>query len=457
MSESKEHKGNILLVDDLPDNLRLLSELLQKLNYEVRSVTSGKMALRTLKVKKCDVILLDIKMPEMDGYEVCQYIKNDPDLAHLPVIFISALDDAFDKVKAFEVGAVDYITKPFQVEEVVARLENQLTIQRQKYVLQKEINRRKRIEEILYQSRALLSSVLNTSLDGIAALQAVRNIDTGEIKDFRCLIVNPVIAKLFNRSGEDLVGKLIFRQFINRINPDIFSDFVDLVELNKPLSGDFYYPMGKYSWFHYLGVKLGDGFAITIRDIGDRKKAELILEEANQRLESLANSDSLTGVANRRCFDDFLGKEWQRHLQEKESLGLVLFDLDYFKAYNDFYGHQKGDECLALVAKTIADTVKSASNLFARYGGEEFALILANTDIDGCITITENIQKAIASLELIHEKSPLNNGKVTLSMGFSVLMPTVNIDSKLLISQADTALYQAKQQGRNRIVGYSSS
>lgn len=296
MSDSSDKKkGNILLVDDIPENLRLLSELLQDLGYQVRSVTSGKMALRTLKVKKCDVILLDIKMPEMDGYQVCKAIKNHPDLADVPVIFISALDDAFDKVKGFEVGAVDYITKPFQVQEVVARLENQLTIQRQKYFLQTEIKKRKRVEEILYQSRALLSSVLNTSLDGIAALQAVRDIDSGEIKDFRCLIVNPIMAKLFNRSREALVGKLIFRQFINRINPDVFPDFVNLVESGKPLSGDFYYPVGKYSWFHYVAVKLGDGFAITIRDISERKKAELALESANRQLRCLANLDSLTG------------------------------------------------------------------------------------------------------------------------------------------------------------------
>lgn len=141
-----ENKGTILLVDDIPENLQLLSEILLAYNYIVRRVTSGKMALKTVKIKPPDVILLDIKMPEMDGYEVCQALKADPDLCDIPVIFVSALDEVFDKVKAFESGGVDYITKPFHLEEVLARLENQLTIQRQKKALKEEIIKRQESE-----------------------------------------------------------------------------------------------------------------------------------------------------------------------------------------------------------------------------------------------------------------------------------------------------------------------
>jgi two-component system, cell cycle response regulator len=154
----EETQGNILLVDDLPENLQLLGELLTELGYKTRSVTNGNMALRTARVKQPDVIFLDVKMPDMDGYEVCAAFKADPKLRHIPIIFISALGDTFDKLKAFQVGGVDYITKPFQIEEVVARLENQLTIQKQQQKLQDEIARRKETEEVLYQSRALLAS-----------------------------------------------------------------------------------------------------------------------------------------------------------------------------------------------------------------------------------------------------------------------------------------------------------
>jgi two-component system, cell cycle response regulator len=168
MTDATETKGTILLIDDLPENLHLLNNLLIQLGYTVRSATSGKMAFKMLNVKLPDVILLDIKMPDMDGFEVCTAIKADERLRNIPVIFISALDNAVDKVQAFTCGGGDYITKPFQIEEIVVRIENQLLIHRQKIALQQEVKKRQETEEVLYQSRALLSSVLNTTLDSKA-------------------------------------------------------------------------------------------------------------------------------------------------------------------------------------------------------------------------------------------------------------------------------------------------
>lgn len=272
LSSANEISGNILLVDDLPENLQLLSDLLITLGYNVRSVTSGRMALKTAKVKRPDVILLDIKMPGMDGYQVCQALKADQDLQDIPVIFISALDDVFDKVKAFWSGGVDYISKPFHSEEVVVRLENQLTIQRQKRHLQDEIARRKETEEMLYQSRALVTSVLNCVSDGIAALQAVRDPITGEILDFRCLVVNPIIAKMFCRNREDLIGRLVLRKFLDKYNPQLFADFVRVVETGEPLVRDICY-LNEPESGHYQvnATKLGDGFAVTVRALEMRQ------------------------------------------------------------------------------------------------------------------------------------------------------------------------------------------
>jgi two-component system, NtrC family, sensor kinase len=280
-----ENKGNILIVDDLLENLQLLSDALLNLGYTVRSVTSGRMALKTVKVKRPDVILLDVKMPEMDGYQVCRTLKADADFRQIPVIFISALDDVLDKVTAFEVGAIDYITKPFQIEEVVARLENQLTIQRQQQLLEQENIKRREAEEVLYQSRALLASVLNSSLDGIAAMQAVRNPETGEIEDFRCLVVNPVISRAFKRTREEMMGKLVLKNLLNRVDPELFNRFVNIVEMGKLLEEDFYYKLGNSCWFHFVAVKLGDGFSITIRDITARKQAEFELQQQAKNLE----------------------------------------------------------------------------------------------------------------------------------------------------------------------------
>ncbi|MEA5535532.1 hybrid sensor histidine kinase/response regulator [Crocosphaera sp. XPORK-15E] len=141
--------GNILVVDDTPDNLRLLSVMLSEQGYKVRKALNGQTALKTIHQVPPDLILLDINMPSMNGYDVCQKLKKDPVIQDIPVIFISALDDVLDKVKAFEVGGVDYITKPFQSEEVIARIENQLIIQRQKKQLQQEIKERQKTEQTL--------------------------------------------------------------------------------------------------------------------------------------------------------------------------------------------------------------------------------------------------------------------------------------------------------------------
>lgn len=149
---AETEKGKILIVDDTPDNLRLLSATLGDRNYEVQCAINGKLALMAVKNNPPDLILLDIKMPQMDGYEVCSTLKTMPEAAEIPVIFLSALDDVLDKVKAFSVGGVDYITKPFQVEEVLARVENQLTIRRLQRQLKHQNSRLKQLNEDLKRS-----------------------------------------------------------------------------------------------------------------------------------------------------------------------------------------------------------------------------------------------------------------------------------------------------------------
>ncbi|MDM9584266.1 diguanylate cyclase [Nostoc sp. GT001] len=449
LDSDKENKGNILLVDDSPKNLHLLSDSLVKLGYTVRSVTSGRMALKTVKAKRPEIILLDIKMPEMDGYEVCRILKADEVLRTIPVIFISALDDVFDKVMAFESGGIDYITKPFQMEEVVARLENQLTIQRQQRLLEQENIKRRATEEILYQSRAMLASILNSSLDGIAAMQAVRNPVTGDIEDFRCLVMNPVIARAFGSKSEEMIGKLVLKKFLANLEPELFNHFVNLVETGEALKRDFYHPLGNSCWYHFVAVKLNDGFAITIRDITGRKEIELALQDANQKLEQLANLDGLTQVANRRCFDARLKAEWKRLAREQQPLSLIMFDVDKFKLYNDYYGHLAGDDCLMRIAQTVQKTIHRPADLVARYGGEEFLVLLPNTDLEGAIKVAQSIQQAIHALAIPHIQSDVKN-IITVSLGITSRLPTWDIRPDTLIASADKALYHAKQNGRDR-------
>ncbi|PIP02214.1 MAG: diguanylate cyclase response regulator [Zetaproteobacteria bacterium CG12_big_fil_rev_8_21_14_0_65_54_13] len=176
-------------------------------------------------------------------------------------------------------------------------------------------------------------------------------------------------------------------------------------------------------------------------------EADLLLRELG-RLSSL---DGLTGLANRRCFDRRLAYEWKRLTREKSSISLLMIDVDHFKAFNDGYGHQAGDDCLQQVASMLNETIHRASDLAARYGGEEFVVMLPNTDLDGGLQVAEIIRRSIAGLEITHASGCIS--RVTVSIGCASMTPRHLTDANSLVGAADQALYQAKERGRNRVVG----
>jgi len=437
-------KGNILIVDDVLENLRLLSEILQGQGYKVRNVTNGKMALKTVQTKPPELILLDIQMQGMDGYEVCASLKSDPTSSEIPVIFLSAIDRLIDKVKAFEVGGADFITKPFQVEEVLLRIENQLTIKRQKQRLQAEIKERQETEKALANSRAFLESVLNSSLDGIAAFQALRDAE-GNVIDFEWLLANHVAARMLKTDPETLKGERLLTRWPQVREEALFNLAVSVVENQTIVKQEFCYDRAdNQSWYHVVVMKLGDGCVVNFRDISQSKQME-------QQLKRLANVDGLTQVANRRKFDECLETEWRRCMREQHPLSLILCDVDSFKLYNDTYGHQAGDDCLVKVAKGIRHSVKRPGDLVARYGGEEFAAILPNTHAAGAMEVAELIRAQVRGLQIPHAQSQVSR-YVTVSLGVSTTIPTKKLSPELLVAAADKALYQAKSQGRDRVL-----
>lgn len=173
------------------------------------------------------------------------------------------------------------------------------------------------------------------------------------------------------------------------------------------------------------------------------------LEEANHELQRLATFDGLTQVANRRHFDQYLHQEWQRTLNKQLPLSLILCDIDCFKAYNDTYGHQAGDECLRQVAQVIQKSAQRAFDLSARYGGEEFAVILPDTHLEGAAYVAQTIQRGVCELAIAHASSQVNS-VITVSLGVTTIIPHSETAPDLLVMAADKALYQAKAEGRNR-------
>jgi diguanylate cyclase (GGDEF)-like protein len=319
--ETTSTNGTILVIDDNVTNLKVASAHLQAANYEVLTARDGLSGIERIKFAQPDLILLDVQMPGIDGFETCRRLKTDPATAAIPVIFTTVLTNVEDKVRGFTSGAVDYIPKPFQVEELLARVNTHLTI----YRLQRE-------------------------------LQA---------------------------------------------------------------------------------------------EIRERRTAEVGLKKANSELQRLAVLDDLTQLANRRRFDQYLQQQWQPVQPTK--LSLLLCDVDYFKRYNDGYGHSAGDVCLQQVARAIGRAVNYTKDLAARYGGEEFAVILPETDQAGAALVAEAVLTEVRNLRIPHAYSEVAN-IVTLSIGLATITPLSSSDPLSLINTADAALYGAKQQGRNRVV-----
>jgi len=198
------------------------------------------------------------------------------------------------------------------------------------------------------------------------------------------------------------------------------------------------------------------GIVGQFKNITARKVAEKELAAANEALKRITLLDGLTQIANRRCFDETLTKEWKRLSRNKLPLSLLMGDIDFFKKYNDRYGHQAGDDCLRQVGKALAASVMRPADLAARYGGEEFVILLPEVDIQGASCVGNRILAAIENLGIAHELSTVNKS-VTMSMGAATLIPTLAQDCNYLVKLADEALYQAKNAGRNRIIASEPS
>ncbi len=203
---------------------------------------------------------------------------------------------------------------------------------------------------------------------------------------------------------------------------------------------------------------VGLGFAVLLRELRRTERAledkvrarTRALEDANAKLTELSTTDSLTNLANRRHFDDVLTREWDRARRTREPLALLMLDVDWFKAYNDHYGHQMGDDCLSSIANIFSLNTRRSSDVVARYGGEEFAVIIPETDADGAHKVAETIRKALEASGLKHEASPF--GVLTISIGVAVMVPDDDQHPAALLTRADGALYQAKQNGRNQVI-----
>ena len=318
----------ILIVDDRPENLLALEGLLDPFNVELIKANSGEEALAHTLDHDFALILLDVQMPGMDGYEVAELMRGNKKNKHIPIIFVTAASKASSHIfRGYESGAVDYLLKP--------------------------------LIPVMFQSKV------------------------------------GVFIELYEQ-----------KEALREKTQEFDRKLVELEELQQQL------------------------------------------EETNEQLLLLSTTDGLTGLFNRRRFDEVLNEEWKRGIRSQQPLSFIILDIDHFKAYNDTYGHQAGDDCLREVARTLASVPLREMDKIARIGGEEFAIILPETDNEGAMLAAQRIRASIDELEIPHSSS-LSHQHLTISVGVSTVVPDLAFSSRKLLEAADDALYEAKRRGRN--------
>lgn len=544
----------VLIVDDEATNINIVAEILLHNNYEIRIATNGKTALEIIDKEKPDLILLDINMPEMNGYEVAQKIISSKNRKNIPFIFLTAENDSQSIVKGFSQGAIDYISKPFSKEELLARVSTHLKLHELKNSLKKTVDQLEDKINELDESQKEFESIFNKSFNGIVLTDLDTNflmtndsfsriiqyskeelknksfysLNREEDKDEVKQIVDKVLKNgylenikkiykvkdkfistnisislmpdkkrlLYNISDTSKLRKAEsdIAQYIKLMDENIISSKTDLngvitsasrafsqisgytkeelikkthrIVKNKDVKREVYYDLwstitndniwkgelkntrkdGSTYWVDttiypdfnkVTGEKIG---YISIRhDITDKK----IIEE-------ISLHDELTKLYNRRHFNKVLHDEINRAKRDKKELSFMMLDVDYFKAYNDTYGHQEGDNVLCKISEVLQGYSKRAGDFAFRLGGEEFGILFSELSREESEAFANIIRKSIEKLKIPHSGSLISE-VITVSIG----LLTIPFDTKLteneIYKKSDDLLYKAKESGRNKV------
>lgn len=500
----------ILLIEDNLADADWIGEILIEEDWQkldLKHVKRAREALETLSQDNFDAILLDLSLPDSQGISSLDVVKKQA--PELPIIVLTALNDRDIAIESVRQGAQDYLIKgKFEGELLARSIRYAIERQRTEVNLRQQALMKKMLDKI--RNSLDLPQILRTT-----AREIQQFLKTDRVLVYRCESgqSEETIAQFPDGDrGEDSI-----MEFISAINlsslHSILSESTSVRAIEDTIAArqediyvltedrlrsflilpiwqsqsasyayktdkDLTLPIVKQTKTHNKDEGLW-GMAIAYNQHHPRKwedweidflqrlttqvtvaiqQSELCcqLQVANQKLQQLAILDGLTGIANRRYFDLVLHNEWQRLAREKQPLSLILCDIDYFKAYNDTYGHQKGDLCLQKIAAILQEATRRPADLVARYGGEEFAIILPNTDARGGLFVAQKIALALAQKRLPHRQSKLSE-YVTASMGVATQIPNFWQRENIVIERADRALYQAKERGRGRIVQFSTS
>ncbi|MFN3348982.1 PleD family two-component system response regulator [Pseudorhodoplanes sp.] len=451
--------ARVLVVDDVPANLKLLEARLSAEYFDVITAHSGAEALAACERAECDIVLLDVMMPDMDGFEVCRRLKSNPATHHIPVVIVTALDQPSDRVAGLQAGADDFLTKPVSDIALIARVRSLTRLKmmtdelRMRAATSREIGIESAEREAILEQgeggRILIVDDRPASYERLSARLASDHLVEIESDpssalfrsaegNYELLIVS---LSLENFDGLRLCSQLRSLERTRNLPILALCEPDDTARLMRGLE------IGVNDYL--LRPIDGNELQARVRTQIRRKRYTERLRDNVQMSIEAAITDALTGLHNRRYMESHLGKLVETAVLRGKHLAVLVMDIDYFKSINDTYGHDCGDDVLREFAIRVRKSIRGI-DLACRIGGEEFVVVMPDTDMAVAATVAERLRRKIAS-----EPFPIEQGRraidVTISIGIAAMETAQDTAAKLL-KRADQALYRAKRDGRNRVV-----
>ncbi|MDA9403892.1 PleD family two-component system response regulator [Bradyrhizobium sp. CCBAU 45389] len=455
--------ARILVVDDVPANVKLLEARLSAEYFDVMTASNGAEALAISRRAECDIILLDVMMPDMDGFEVCRRLKSDPATHHIPVVMVTALDSPADRNRGLEAGADDFLTKPVSDVVLIARVRSLTRLKmmtdelRMRAITSLEIGmqapERSAVADTGKGGRILLVDDRESSYQRLATILAAEH----------TIDVEPNPTEALFHAAEGNYDLLIVSLDLNNF------DGLRLCSQARSLERTRHVPIlaiadPENSTRLLRGLEIGvndyllrpiDKTELLARartQIRRRRYTDHLRDNVQNSIE-MAITDALTGLHNRRYMESHLATLAEQAATRGKPLALMILDIDYFKSINDNYGHDAGDDVLREFAVRVRKSIRGI-DLACRYGGEEFVIVMPETDLHVAGMVAERLRRSIAGEPFaIHKGS--KRIEVTISIGLTTLEQKGEAVADVL-KRADTALYRAKHDGRNRVVSQAA-
>jgi two-component system cell cycle response regulator len=450
--------ARVLIVDDIPTNVKLLEARLTAEYYDVVTANSGAQALAICQEQDIDIVLLDVMMPEMDGFEVCRRLKVDPKTHHVPVLMITALDQTSDRVQGLDAGADDFLSKPVDDTQLLARVKSLVRLKS----LTDELRARAQTSQQIAAEDALQAMNSISSKDGSILIVDTDRRHAERIAAYlqtehRVDILTEPMDAVFQVAGGSYELALVSMNLTDfdplRVCSQIrtvdqarglpiilMADEADKPKVVRGLD------LGINDYIS-RPVERSELMARVRTQIRRQRYADVLRDSVNSTI-ALAITDELTGLYNRRYFDRHMNLVMAKSLEQERDVAVMILDIDHFKSVNDNYGHDVGDAVIREFAARLRRNVRGV-DMACRFGGEEFLVLMPDTDVGVAELVAERVREAVADRPFeVGLSRPIS---ITISIGMA-LYENLDDTPEVIIKRADVALYRAKHAGRNRVI-----